>query len=334
MYGSATDGTTATLYTINLETGALTTVADISGAPLAIDIAIDETGQLYTVDIQLDALLAVDKATGATTQIGSIGFTANYAQGMDYDLENHIMYMAAYNYDGVSGVGELRVVDTTTGATQLIGTFPGGAEVDSFAVATGGVEPWIDVPWVTEVPTNGVIGPDSEFEVDVTFDTTGLTLGECYQANLGLLHNDESADSPLYIPLELCVTGEPGEIEIEPEELAITMTLEAGAVNSAMYIIHNVSVSGTLILDEISEDTPVDWLVLADLPTMPYALEPGESLPLPANLIAPLDVGTYVTTFTIYSNDSDEGEVTIRVTLIVTEQMFHLYLPIVNRETP
>ena len=73
----------------------------------------------------------------------------------------------------------------------------------------GGEEPWSDVPWVTEVPTNGIVGPDSSFDVEVTFDATGLTVGECYTASLGLVHDDPGWETPFYIPLQLCVTEEP-----------------------------------------------------------------------------------------------------------------------------
>jgi len=55
---------------------------------------------------------------------------------------------------------------------------------------------WIDIPWVTEVPTNGVVPPDSFFDVDVTFDATGLTAGECYTGSLGLLHDDPGWTAP------------------------------------------------------------------------------------------------------------------------------------------
>jgi hypothetical protein len=87
--------------------------------------------------------------------------------------------------------------------------------VDSFGFAgnwmvrgygeTGGGIVWLDVPWVSEVPTNGVTLGDDTFDVDVIFDSTGLTAGECYTASLGLLHDDPGWDNPTMIPLELCV---------------------------------------------------------------------------------------------------------------------------------
>jgi hypothetical protein len=159
MYASSTDGTTANLYTLNLATGAASQVAVISGAPYNIAIAIDGAGQMYGHDIGNNFLITINKTTGATQVIGSTGFTANYAQGMDYDLDNDILYLAAYNFNGVTGQGELRIADTTTGNTLLVGAFPGAAEVDSFAIVAAGIPPWNDVAWVTEVPTNGVVGP-------------------------------------------------------------------------------------------------------------------------------------------------------------------------------
>ncbi|MBN1137336.1 MAG: DUF4394 domain-containing protein, partial [Anaerolineae bacterium] len=219
MYASATDGATATLFTINLATGAATQVATISGAPYTIGIAVDGSGQMYGVDISLDSLLLIDKATGATTVVGSLGFPANYAQGLDYDLDNNILYMAAYNYDGVTGQGEMRIVDTATGNTTLLGAVPGGDEVDALAIEAGGAPPWGDIPWVTEVPTNGVVPPDSFFDVSVTFDATGLTAGECYTGSLGLIHDDPGWDSPTYIPLTLCVVE--GCEEVTGVELSV-----------------------------------------------------------------------------------------------------------------
>jgi hypothetical protein len=122
---------------------------------------------------------------------------------MDYDLDNNILYLAGYN--GSTSTGSMYIVDTTTGAAAFLGDFPGGDEVDALAIEAGGVPPWGDIPWVTEVPTNGVVPPDSFFDVNVTFDATGLTVGECYTGSLGLLHDDPGWDNPAYVPLTLCV---------------------------------------------------------------------------------------------------------------------------------
>ncbi len=69
---------------------------------------------------------------------------------------------------------------------------------------TGG---YADVPWVSEVPTVGVVLPDSSFDVDVIFDSTGLGINQCYTASLLLIHDDPGWATPFPIPLTLCVVG-------------------------------------------------------------------------------------------------------------------------------
>jgi hypothetical protein len=133
MYASSTDVSRSTLYTIDLSTGAATIVGQITNAPAIIDIAINPQGQMYGVDIVNDNLLQIDPATGSGTVIGSIGFDANYAQGMDFDAGTGTLFMAAFNNS--TNQGELRIIDTATGNTTFVGAFPGGAEVDSLAFA-------------------------------------------------------------------------------------------------------------------------------------------------------------------------------------------------------
>jgi len=66
---------------------------------------------------------------------------------------------------------------------------------------------WIDVPWVSEVPEAGVVPPDDTLDVAVVFDSGALAAGACYTAGLALVHDDAGWDSPLYIPLTLCVSA-------------------------------------------------------------------------------------------------------------------------------
>ncbi len=114
-----------------------------------IDIAVTPGGEMFGVDIVNDNLIQIDPATGAGTVIGYIGFDANYAQGMDYEETSGTLYLAAYGSQG-----ELRIADPATGNTTLVGAFPGGAEVDSLAFATGGGG---DAPWLSENPVSGTI---------------------------------------------------------------------------------------------------------------------------------------------------------------------------------
>ena len=128
MYGAGYNGTTSSLYTINLTTGVATFVASI-GERLIINMAINNAGVCYAVDLSTSKLGTIDLTTGTFTAIGALGFTAQYAQDMEFDRGTNQLYMAAYG-----STGQLRWVDVTTGSTMLIGDFQGGAEVTGFAI--------------------------------------------------------------------------------------------------------------------------------------------------------------------------------------------------------
>jgi hypothetical protein len=166
LYASSTDGSASRLYRINPATGAATLVGDIANGPVVIAIAVNALGEMYAHEIANDVLLRVDKATGAGTVLGSTGFDANYAQGMDFDDVNNVLYLAAYN-NGV-GRGELRVADLATGNTALIGPFASDVEL-CMAVAAGG-----PVPWVTLVPGEGTVAVNGSTNFSVVFDTAPL----------------------------------------------------------------------------------------------------------------------------------------------------------------
>lgn len=131
LYASSTDEALSYLYTVDITSGTATVIGEITNALTIIDIAINADGEMYGVDISADNLVRIDPATGAGTVIGSIGFDADYAQGMDFEPVSGILYLAAYN--ATAGRGELRIADTTTGSSTLVGAFPDGAETDALA---------------------------------------------------------------------------------------------------------------------------------------------------------------------------------------------------------
>ena len=131
LYASSTDDAQSYLYTVDITSGTATVIGEITNAPTIIDIAINADGEMYGVDISTDNLVRIDPATGAGTVIGSIGFDADYAQGMDFEPISGILYLAAYN--ATAERGELRIANTTTGSSSLVGAFPDGAETDALA---------------------------------------------------------------------------------------------------------------------------------------------------------------------------------------------------------
>ncbi|MCX6271339.1 MAG: GEVED domain-containing protein [Bacteroidetes bacterium] len=133
MYGTGIVSSQTKLYTINIATGTPTLVGTI-GTFTGICLACDENGVLYTVNVGGNTLYSINKLTGAGTLIGPIGFNAAYAQTMEFDNSDNTLYFAAY--DTTAG-GQFRTVDRTTGATTLLGSWPGGMEVTGLAIQNG-----------------------------------------------------------------------------------------------------------------------------------------------------------------------------------------------------
>jgi hypothetical protein len=167
MYGA----TSTALYTVDLGTGAATLVGNLGSAGLMIDIAIDQdTGICYGHDIVDDAIYTIDLGTGAATYLGSTGILCNYAQGMEYDQDNDVLYLAAY-----TSQGELYTCDVSTGLCTLVGAFQGGAEITALAIPYTGGGPG-PIPIKVWVPI-GTYPVAAIVENLGTFEETGLT---CY----------------------------------------------------------------------------------------------------------------------------------------------------------
>jgi subtilisin family serine protease len=197
LYAASTSISRSTLYTVDPFTGGTAAIGEITNAPGIIGIAMNASGDMYGVDIVNDVLVKINPATAAGQVIGSIGFNANYAQGLSFEKLSGILYYAAYNNDEARG--ELRVVDTSTGNTTLVGPFPGGAEVDCLAFATA-----VDVSWLSENPITGTVGAKKTQTITVTFDATGLDPGT-YKAEIRATGN--TPYDPLSIPVTMKVAA-------------------------------------------------------------------------------------------------------------------------------
>ena len=93
---------------------------------------------MYGMDIVSDALFAIDKTTGNDALIGSIGFNANYAQDMAFDLSTGILYLAGF--DGDAFTDYMYTVDTTTGTREpdRLRSVRAFGEVDAMGIETAG----------------------------------------------------------------------------------------------------------------------------------------------------------------------------------------------------
>ncbi len=178
---------------------------------------------MYAVEIVNDQLIQIDPATGAGTVVGSLGVGANYAQGMDFDEESGILYWAAY-----TSSGELRVIDTATGASVSLGAFPGGAETDCLAIMTGGMK--ADVPWLSESPISGTIPVDGSVPVELTFDAGLVNQPGEYKADLKIKTDSEYGDGLVNVTMNVPVPATWGKLVGTVSDICTGANLEEVSV--------------------------------------------------------------------------------------------------------
>lgn len=193
LFASTTNcGTNSTLYTIDPETAAVTLVGPIAPNTCILDIAINAQGEMYGVDIQTNNLYQIDPNTGAGTVVGSLGVNAQFLQGLDFDQATGVLYWAAYTL-----LGEMRVIDTSTGASASLGAFPNGDQVAALAIASAsGVN-----NWATAVPSGATVPAGTSVTFELVFDATELLQVGTYTAELQFSGNFDN-DPPL-MPLTL-----------------------------------------------------------------------------------------------------------------------------------
>jgi hypothetical protein len=234
-----------------------------------------------------------------------------YPATMDQTASQQRSWVGAYT--GNPGDPPTLPADNLWGIVDSFG-FPGNWMVRGYG-QTGSGQVWIDVPWVSEVPTAGVTLADSTFAVDVTFDSTGLTLGECYTASLGLLHDDPGQPVPFMIPLRLCVTC--------TQVTAVDLTVvTAGPVHpgdqvdfSATMTPHDMNMPFSYSIDMGDGSAPVEGTSSDD----PMLFNHTFALP-----------GTYTVQISVMNCDMVEPVVN-SVEVAVTEPFHYVYLPIISK---
>ena len=122
-YVSSCGGSISYLFLLDVATPTTTLIGQITNSPCTSALAADDSGNLWGADTTNDTLLSIDKSTGAGTVIGDLGFSSAYEEGMDWDSASDQLYLAAYNFD--TSVTELRIVNTVTGNTTLVGQIGG-----------------------------------------------------------------------------------------------------------------------------------------------------------------------------------------------------------------
>jgi hypothetical protein len=214
MYAVTSGGRTPVSYLVKLDldtaettpVGPITGVGDPTNGTVIIDIAIDADGLMYGVDIVTDTLVAIDKTTGAASTLGSIGFDANYSEGLDFDDTTHTLYFSAY--DNSIGASEMYTLDTATGQGTLISPIspdPGATQYAALGIARlAGICAYPgSVPWLSYSSTRGSTLPGDTTPITVTFDATSLASGT-YSADICVNNNDLS-NARVAVPVTLTV---------------------------------------------------------------------------------------------------------------------------------
>lgn len=125
LLGIATNGTPggSALYSININT---LTATFIQGNDLVLPIALaeDGNGELVTIDIDNDMAYRVNPITGFVSPIGSIGYDANFGQGMTFSPVEGKIYNTAYN--STIGDSALYEMNPNTGNLTALGIIQPG----------------------------------------------------------------------------------------------------------------------------------------------------------------------------------------------------------------
>ncbi|MFO8100371.1 MAG: choice-of-anchor D domain-containing protein [Salinibacter sp.] len=273
------------------------------GVDLMIDIAVDDEGTMYGYSVSTNAFYEIDKETGEATEVGDIGFDANFGQGLTWDAENGVMIMAAFN--NTSFQGELRTVNRETGDTELVGVI--GEDTPGGTNQLG----WVATPiqstgeWLAADPTEGTIEAGNSDEIDLSFQTTfdeegviDLTGGLDYFADVEIESNDPGTPTET-VPVTLTVEGNPAvSVSDDPLDFGDVFT---GTSSTEMLTVINDSDDAILQVGSLELDG--EGFTLED--DANFVLDPGESMDLPITF-EPTESSTYDGTLSFASSAGDQ----------------------------
>jgi len=106
--------------------------------PIFISITSNGANKLYGAELINNMLYSVDPQDFSVTEIGHLGYNINYAQDIDFDKENNILYGTLYYVADNAEFGGLFTIDTISGQASLISSLTGN-EYSLCAVAPSNV---------------------------------------------------------------------------------------------------------------------------------------------------------------------------------------------------
>ncbi|MCX6160180.1 MAG: T9SS type A sorting domain-containing protein [Ignavibacteriae bacterium] len=108
------------LYTVNLNTGAMTFFTNLSANDYIIGFAVNNAGSMFGISTFGTKLVRINQTNGTTTDIGLLGVTLGDVYGCDFDPLTGKMYLMSNS--------NIYRIDTATGAATLTGSIAGSAK--------------------------------------------------------------------------------------------------------------------------------------------------------------------------------------------------------------
>jgi hypothetical protein len=167
------------------------------------------------------------------------------------------------------------------------------------------------VGWFSATPVNGTVAPAGSDEVVVSFDASGLTVGETYTTMLVVGSNDPN-ENPVEVEVELEVQEGLPDIEVTPLSLVVTAGL-GETVNRTLTV---ANVGGDDLTWALVESPAVGWL--DELPQNGTVTPSGsDAVVVSFDTTGLVNGETYTTTLLVNSNDPNEASVEVGVELVV-----------------
>ena len=305
LYASRTDGSSSELFTINPASGSGSLVGTINNAPGIIGIAINTAGELFGLDIISNNLIRINTTTGAGTIVGSVGFNANYSQGMDFDDSDGTLYLAAYNE--TTAKPELRIADTTTGNSTLVGEFGDGTgELNYMAVATTK-----ETMWATVSTNAGSLAAGAAATFDVLFDANIVSNPGTYSAKIdfsGNFVNDLNA-----MPLDMYIISP--RISVTPSAIDFGQIV-IDAITQTNINVKNTGTDSLTVDAKITNCVPASGWINLNWDSANIATGDIDYLEITVNTTG-FSEGAYTCNVLFASNDPNSPKVYLPVSLEV-----------------
>jgi subtilisin family serine protease len=205
----------------------------------------------------------------------------------------------------------------------------GWGRIDAYEAVSMSVNANWDMPWLMVEPLSGTVETMGNTDVSLTFDTTGLTFGECYTGTLKFEYNDPYVMEE-FVPVELCVNYTYG-VELAPDTDGLTG--EPGEMVEYTLSLTN-SGNFTDIFDVTFAGNDPAWVV--HLPDTSFELGAGDSTSMIVHVTVPIDANdgdndTVTITATSQGDNMQTASSVLTTTAVVSEPPM-IYLPVVFKE--